>query len=37
MLTFEDDFVAPTANPMLQPATAETIRAHASGSIAHAI
>ena len=34
MLTFEDDFVAPAAKPMLQPATADTLRASAAGSLA---
>ena len=37
MLTFEDDSVAPAANPMLPPSTPDTIRAHAAGSIAGGI
>jgi len=37
MLTFEDDFVTPSAQPMLQPSTPETIRAHAVGNIAGGI
>ena len=37
MLTFEDDFVTPSAQPVLQPSTPETIRAHAVGNIAGGI
>jgi ribonucleoside-diphosphate reductase beta chain len=37
MLTFEDDFVTPSAQPMLQPSTPETIRAHSVGNIAGGI
>ena len=33
MLTFEDDFVTPTAQPRLQPQTPDTIRAQTTGGI----
>ena len=37
MLTFEDDFVTPSAQPRLHPSTPDTIRAHAVGNIAGGI